>query len=169
MLLYNKALDPNHTILRIISFALKLDAEGVEIEKDKIRIFDFLIANPAYISKLSIGKDLVKTKNKFKMYENSYQNFDPIRLFETMSPIYDIALAVLKEMQIISFHHKNKRCILHISNIPAQIAEIASNEENSISIQALDFIRDHLQDKLLTGPSGLKSISKLMEYKYDVV
>jgi hypothetical protein len=169
MLLYNKALDPNHTILRIISLALKLSIEELEIEKDKIRIFDFLIANPAYISKLSVEKKLVKTKNKFKIYENNYQNFDPVRLFETMSPIYDIALAVLKEMQIITLHSKSKRCVLHIGNIPTQIAKIASNKENSISIHALDFISDHLQEKSLTGPSGLKSISKLMEYRYDVI
>ncbi len=169
MLLYNKALDPNHTILRIISIALKLNIEELEIEKDKIRIFDFLIANPAYISKLTIEKDLVKAKNEFKIYENNYQNFDPVRLFETMTPICDVALAVLKEMQIISLHSESKRCVFHIGNIPPRIAEIVSNKENSVSTQALDFISDHLQIKPLTGPLGLKSITKLMEYRYDAV
>ena len=66
MLLYNKAFDINHTILRMSSWLLNSSEPLISLEG--IRIFDFLIAFPEYISKLSLGKELVKERNKFKRF-----------------------------------------------------------------------------------------------------
>jgi hypothetical protein len=56
-----------------------------------------------------------------------------------------------------------------LSNIPEVIHELALNKENSISYQVIIFIKNYLVDVNLTGPDGLKCLSKLMEYRYDVV
>jgi hypothetical protein len=98
MLLYNKALDINHTFLRLIS--LLIYTKPRTVEKDKLRIFDFLITNPAYITKISLKREHLKAKNAFKSYENSYQSYDAIRLFENMKPIQEVVIHKLLEMGV---------------------------------------------------------------------
>ncbi|MBU2969827.1 hypothetical protein KO527_10760 [Pseudoalteromonas sp. C2R02] len=165
MLLYNKALDPNHTLLRVVSILIKLKI--TEIERDRIRIFDFLVANPAYIVKISISKNLLKEKNKFKGYENRYQNYNPINLFESMSSIHDSVIFTLVAMGVLTELQDNDRYNFNLDNLPSDIKKIALDIENSISDQAINFICNYLQEIKLTGDKGLKCISKLMEYKYD--
>jgi len=167
MLLYNKALDINHTFLRLIS--LLLYTEPQRVEKDKLRIFDFLITNPAYVTKISLKKEHSKAKGAFKGYENSYQNYDAIRLFENMRPIQEIVIHKLLDMKVFLEGDEKNGYLVDLSNIPVPLRELALNKDNSISYQVIAFIKSYLIDVSLTGPEGLKCLSKLMEYRYDVV
>lgn len=165
MLLYNKALDTNHTLLRIVSIILKLDVKV--IEEDRIRIYDFIVTNPVHISTMPLGRDLVKNRNVFKCYENRYQKYDPIGLFRTMRPIQDAVFCSLKEMGVLKKQNHTDRYLVELGFIPEVLKDIALDKENSISSQAIDFICDHLVDLSLVGPKGLKCASMLMEYRYD--
>lgn len=166
MLLYNKALDTNHTLLRIISIILKLDLK--EIEEERMRIYDFIVTNPIHISKMALGKDLVKSRNVFKNYENRYQQYDPMALFEVMRPIQGAVFYSLKEMGVLLENTSTGRYTIQLDSIPIELKGIALDKENSISNQAIDFICEYLVELPLVGPKGLKYASHLMEYRYDI-
>jgi hypothetical protein len=165
MLLYNKSLDVNHTVLRISSILIHTNIETIEIER--LRIFDFIVSNPVHISKMSLGADLLKEKNKFRDYRNRYQNFEPKSLFESMRPIQEIVIANFKELGSLVQIEESFRLKIAANLIPEELIALAKSDENSISKQTLDFINAHLLDLNLTGKKGLKYASNLMEYRYD--
>jgi len=165
MLFYNKSLDVNHTLLRVSTIVMLLDTKTIELER--LRIFDFIVSNPVHISQMSLGADLIKAKNTFRLYKNRYQNFDPKSLFESMRPIQETIFVTLKEMKVLTEIENSTRLVINSKSLPKELISIALNDSNSISKQALDFIAAHLIDYDLIGVRGLKSASKLMEYKYD--
>jgi hypothetical protein len=166
MLLYNKAVDVNHTLLRFVSLVLLLDVKV--LERDRIRIYDFIVANPFHICKMSLGQELLKVKNNFKSYDNRYQLYDPRSLFESMKPVQDIVILNLKDMGVLVEQEFTGRYLLQPDEISDELVAIAQDRENSISDQALNFIYEHLVSMELVGVKGLKQASNLMEYKYDV-
>ncbi|WP_260478536.1 ABC-three component system middle component 5 [Enterobacter hormaechei] len=163
MLLYNKAFDINHTILRICSWLLNSSEPLISIEG--IRIFDFLIAFPDYVSKLSLGKDLVKEKNKFKRFSNPYNEFDPQSLFHQMEGVQKSAICSLVTASIlvevnIELYEIKKDKLYEIG-----FAEI--NVFDSINDDVIAFISDNLEGLPVTGITGIKAASKLMSFNYD--
>lgn len=166
MLLYNKALDANHTLLRMIALLVSWKAETVEVEA--LRLFDFLIANPGHIQKLSVPKGEFVEKKEFKSYSNRYQNFDPKSLFNAMKEIHFLVIERLVEIGILKRESKMSNYHVLLENIPDGLKTLAESKENSISMQAIDFIVANLTKISVTGPEGLKKITSLMDYKYDV-
>ena len=165
MLLYNKTLDPNHTILRLLSILESFENE--QIEKDRLKIFDFLLANPFHIYKLSLPQDYRKSKSEFKKYGNSYNKFEARSLFEHMKPVQEVCINKLIEVNILNVIDKTDRLRISSNNIPESILSIVTSESNSISKPALLFINENLSQYSLLGTKGLKAASNLMEYKYD--
>jgi len=166
MLLYNKALDANHTLLRMTALLISWKAES--LESDALRLFDFLIANPAHIQKLSAPRDKFIGKNKFKNYKNRYQNFDPKSLFNAMKEIHYLAIERFVELGVLQTDNSSSEYNVLLKNIPEGLMNLAESKENSISSQAINFIVENLTSISVTGSSGLKKITSLMDYKYDV-
>jgi hypothetical protein len=166
MLLYNKALDPNHTLLRMT--ALLISWKAVSLESDALRLFDFLIANPAHIEKLSVSRDKFTDKNEFKSYKNRYQNFDPKSLFNAMKEIHCLAIERLVVLGVLKIGNNSSEYNVYLENIPEGLKSLAESKENSISSQAIDFIVENLISISVTGSDGLKKITSLMDYRYDV-
>lgn len=166
MLLYNKALDANHTLLRMIALLVSWKAETVEVEA--LRLFDFLIANPGHIQKLSVPKGEFVEKKEFKSYSNRYQNFDPKSLFNAMKEIHFLVIERLVEIGILKLESKTSYYHVLLENIPDELKTLAESKENSVSAQAVDFIVYNLTKISVTGSEGLKKITNLMDYKYDV-
>ena len=79
MLVYNKSIDVNHTVLRLSALSMELD--GKEVEKDRLRILDFILAHPVHISKMKLGRDMVKERNVFKSFTNNYQNYSDTKSY----------------------------------------------------------------------------------------
>lgn len=163
MLLYNKAFDINHTILRICSWLL--NSSDSFISSEKIRMFDFLIAFPEYISKLSLGKELVKEKNKFKRFANPYNAFDAQSLFHQMEGVQKSAIFSLITASVL----------VEVSNDLYEIKKdklydmgfIEPNMFCSINIDVIAFISNNLEALPVMGATGIKAASKLMSFKYD--
>ncbi len=166
MLLYNKALDPNHTLLRMTALLISWKVEGLEI--DALRLFDFLIANPAHIQKLSVPRGKFSDKNNFKIYKNRYQNFDPKGLFNAMKEIHFLAIERLILLEVLKVDENSIGYDVNLENIPEGLKILAESKENSISSQAIDFIVENLTSISVTGSDGLKKITRLMDYSYDV-
>ncbi|EIU6793004.1 TPA: hypothetical protein NJ392_003531 [Vibrio parahaemolyticus] len=167
MLVYNKSIDVNHTVLRLSALSMELD--GKEVEKDRLRILDFILAHPVHISKMKLGRDMVKERNVFKSFTNNYQNYSDNNLFEIMKPVQDMAICYLETLGVISFVKENNRLELNYDRVSPEIKSILSEEVNSISSQAVSFIKDYLIDMDLVGDNGLKSASNLMGCKYDAI
>lgn len=167
MLVYNKSIDVNHTVLRLSALSMELD--GKEVEKDRLRILDFILAHPVHISKMKLGRDMVKERNVFKSFTNNYQNYSDNNLFEIMKPVQDMAICYLEILGVISFVKENNRLELNYDRVSPEIKSILSEEVNSISSQAVSFIKDYLIDMDLVGDNGLKSASNLMGCKYDAI
>lgn len=166
MLLYNKALDANHTLLRMTALLFSWNTETVEIEA--LRLFDFLIANPVHIQKLSVPRGKFPNKNEFKSYKNRYQNFDPISLFNAMTEIHYVVIERFVNLGVLHAGKNSSEYCVFLENIPAELKSLVESKENSISNQAIDFIVENLTSISLTGSDGLKKITNLMDYKYDV-
>jgi hypothetical protein len=166
MLLYNKALDANHTLLRMTALLISWKAETVESEA--LRLFDFLIANPVHIQKLSVPRDKFTDKKQFKSYKNRYQNFDPKSLFNAMKEIHYVVIERFVDLDVLQTSNNSAGYRVQIGNIPEGLKNLAESKENSISTQAIDFIVENLTSISVTGSDGLKKITSLMDYKYDV-
>lgn len=166
MLLYNKALDPNHTVLRMTALLISWKAES--LESDALRLFDFLIANPAHIEKLSVPRDKFTAKKEFKIYKNRYQNFDPRSLFNAMKEIHCLAIGRLVVLGVLKTGSNSTEYNVYLENIPEGLRSLAESKENSISSQAVDFIVENLISISVTGSNGLKKMTSLMDYRYDV-
>lgn len=167
MLVYNKSIDVNHTVLRLS--ALSMELNGKNVEKDRLRILDFILAHPVHISKMKLGRDMVKERNVFKSFNNNYQNYSDNNLFEIMKPIQDMALCYLETIGVIIFNKENNRLDIDYNKVSPEIKNIISQELNSISEQTIIFIRNHLINMELVGNNGLKAASNLMGCKYDAI
>ncbi|HIF9376587.1 TPA: ABC-three component system middle component 5 [Photobacterium damselae] len=167
MLVYNKSIDVNHTVLRLSALSMELD--GKKVEKDRLRILDFILAHPVHISKMKLGRDMIKERNVFKSFSNSYQNYSDNNLFEIMKPVQDMAICYLETIGVISFTKETNRLELNYDKVSLEIKDLLSKESNSISEQAVFFIRKHLINMELLGDDGLKSASNLMGCKYDAI
>lgn len=166
MLLYNKALDANHTLLRMTALLISWKAKS--LDSDALRLFDFLIANPAHIQKLSVPRDKFAEKNEFKNYKNRYQNFDQKSLFNAMKEIHCLAIERFIDLGVLQTDNNSSDYNVLLENIPEGLKNLAESKENSISSQAIDFIVENLTSISVTGSDGLKKITSLMDYKYDV-
>lgn len=165
MLLYNKSLDVNHTLLRIASIIYFSEID--EFEEDKLRILDFIIAHPFYISQMSLEQNLLKIKNGFKKYKNRYSQYDARILFEAMKPMQIAAILSLCALGILERKNNSNRYKKNITRMPDALIKIIENKENSLPQEAIEFLSKHLIGLKLVGKKGLKDASKLMEHKYD--
>ncbi len=167
MLVYNKSIDVNHTVLRLSALSMELD--GKEVEKDRLRILDFILAHPVHISKMKLGRDMIKERNMFKSFSNNYQNYSDNNLFEIMQPVQDMAICYLETLGVINFVRETNRLSFNYDKVSPEVKDIISKEINSISSQTVSFIKNHLIDMDLVGDNGLKSASNLMGCKYDAI
>lgn len=165
MLLYNKALDVNHTMLRMSALLIFWRTETVE--RDALRLFDFLVANPAHIQKLSTSREQLLGKNIFSSYKNRYQSFEPKSLFNAMKEVQILVMNRLVEIGVLCKHDNSSIFFVDISKLPEGLKELAESNDNSVSKQAIEFITSNLIAIPLTGANGLKKITNLMDYKYD--
>lgn len=167
MLLYNKSIDPLHTFVRIASVISILG--NVTVEKDKLRLFDFLISNPEYIVKIKLPQELLKEKNSFKCFKNKYRNYNAKNLFDSMKPVQDIVFLNMINFGVLETKDSNESFTINLEALSGEVEGIINSNDNSVPKQALEFISKHLCTMSLLGSNGLKARSGLMEYKYDFI
>jgi hypothetical protein len=167
MLLYNKSLDPMHTLLRVSTIIFFLKKRS--IEKDRLRLFDFILSNPSFIPQMSLGKDVQKEKNYFKIYENKYRVFDARNLFESMRPIQDAVFYNLVGMEVLEEIEYGAWFEMKPDILPGGLKEIIVSSGGSVSFDVIDFLNTVLSEVEFLGAKGLKDRSGLMEHRYDAV
>lgn len=164
MLLYNKAFDPIHTLLRLAAICDFSVSDETEVER--LQIFNFLLAFPAHIADMPLSRDVLQEKNKFKKYKSPYNNFEPYTLFNRMNPVF---FASLQMAESIGFMHLDRSSVVRFSKgeIPEALKRIVCGDNSSISREALSFEAKYLMQMPILGKAGLKAASKLMDFKYD--
>lgn len=161
MLIYNKLRDPYHTLIRLLKIITKFNQD--KISYDRLRIYDFLIANPQEISKIRLIKS---GKSSFKKYENPYNVYDRNVLFHNLERIQKTAIEYLIKSNILEKLPNDDIYIIHKNSIPYELTEVLEDTE-SISSEALNFIITNLNTIDLYREDGLKDRTKLIGFKYD--
>lgn len=162
MLIYNKIHDPYHTLLRLLKILNSFKNDSI-IEYDRLRIYDFLLANPQEINEIRLVK---KGKSEFKKNQNPYNKYDRNLLFYNLERIQKTAIEHLLKHQILTKVLYDDGYIINKAMISNELLE-AISETKSISNKALDFIIHNLNDIDLYRENGLKDRTNLLGYKYD--
>lgn len=161
MLIYNKLRDPYHTLLRLLKILNKVNQD--KISYDRLRIYDFLLANPQEISKMRLVKS---GKSSFKKYDNPYNLYDRNILFYNLERIQKTAIEYLIKNDILEKIPNEDIYFIHKNSIPSELIEALANTE-SISNEALNFITTNLNTIDLYREDGLKDRTNLIGFKYD--
>ncbi|RQO67132.1 hypothetical protein DBR44_17755 [Aquitalea sp. FJL05] len=167
MLLYNKALDPYHTLFRLLN-VLNGTSKG-KIEHDRLRIYDFLLAFPVHVSRITLPRELQKQKNPFKKFKNSYNVFDAYFLFESMKSIQNSVIDNLIISKILQKIPNSSSYVILKENYSPELFALTEIEVRQEIKDVIAFINNVLADQELYGQNGLKASSHLMEYKYDSI
>mgnify|MGYP007038345710 CR=1 FL=1 len=162
VLIYNKLHDPYHTFLRLLKIITTFE-NGKTIEYDRLRIYDFCLANPEEISKIRIVK---AGKSQFNNYINPYNNYDRNILFYNLERIQKVAIETLQRLKILVRVNSEERFYIYTDAIDSELTKCL-NDTVSIDNRALDFILNSFNDLDLYRENGLKHRTGLLGYRYD--
>jgi len=167
MLTYHPIFDSNHCLFRIFFLLQRL--EGVPLEIDKVRLFDFYLCAPHSLKILRTNSNELRSKKKNIL--NSLSRYDeidnPKTLFFDAESIQFTVLNYLAAKNIVSVDQYKKGYV--VINSDNYSETIVSNEKKSILPKVIALIEDELQNIPLLGNDGLKHRSNLMEYRYDLL
>ena len=166
MLLYNKVIDPYHTLFRMVAICRTMTVDILEY--DRLRIYDFLLAFPSYTADVRLPKSLTKKKNMYKKYKNSYNNYDARTSFNNMQSIQKTVILHLEKLSILEKIIDRNEFVIQKENIYYEFEKLI-NESESIDHNLLEFLNNDFNKLSLYGNNGLKDRTKLLEFKYDPV
>ncbi|MGV4528970.1 ABC-three component system middle component 5 [Ornithobacterium rhinotracheale] len=171
MILYNNAFDLYHTIFRMLHLLSKVgDKRTIEVER--IRIWDYYLLFTDEIFKLKPKRQEKEYKELLKEIKITkknpyYQVYDKRKTLEKIKPYQLSALNSLASYNII-----DKEGLLReeikinsfelLEEYARAVGNLSPREKNIITIVTTTF-----SDISLTGNSGLKKRSDLIESKYD--
>lgn len=167
MLIYDPALDPYHSAIRILTI-LEKHLEGLDIEL--VRVLDFYLAYPSKIFEITLPMEFKFVKSYAKDLITPYRRA-PIgkSQFERMKPIFTAALHGLVAADYLDKENLNNgKLILNQQKIPSEILQAIKNY-SSRDGQIKDFIIESLPRIKFYGPNGLKHRTGLLGYKYDTI
>jgi len=167
-LVYHPAYDPYGSVLRSVQFLSALKAPAMA---EQLRLFDFLLLFPEFISDFRLSAKLRSRFGKLEYRRRfRYEERPPaLRLFGEMEASFVAALQTLHAMGIFKLANASvDEFSLDYEALPERLsALIAERNENSHSL--LSYLIDLNSSFSFFGPDGLKARSGLLEYRYDIV
>lgn len=171
MIVYNQAFDLYHSIFRIIHLLKKFD-DGVTIETERIRIWDFYFLFPNKIQDIRLKRDeadIRKLRKQFiKESNNPYEQITENRkVFEKIRPYQLAALNCMASYGIIdklSLSQQQVKIVNKsiLNRFAENFEELTPKERNTVALMT-----SHFYMMSLFGTEGLKSRTDLVESKYD--
>lgn len=171
MIIYNQVFDLYHSIYRMLLFLNTID-EGVIIETERLRIWDFYLLFPNKIHEIRLKRDENEIKklrnNCIKNSDNPYEKIvENRKIFEKLKPYQLSAINCIASYGIIDKEmlFDNRIRIVNRSLIDRfmdKIGEIDQSERNVINL-----LVSYYSNISLYGTDGLKNKTNLMESKYD--
>ena len=166
MLLYNKVIDPYHSLLRMLAICHSSNVNMIEYER--LRMYDFLLAFPSHITDTTLPRNLTRQKNLFKKYLNTYNKFNARMSYQNMEFIQDAVIVKLESLLILNKNINTNEYKIQKEYISTELIGLIE-ESTSIDFELLKLISDGLSEIDLYGTSGLKDRLKILEFKYDAV
>jgi hypothetical protein len=170
MLIYDPALDPYHSAIRILTITLAAQSKAIELTFDAARIADYFLVYPAKIVNFTFPAQLKSLRTAAKELENPYrQTLGNRATFDKMRPIFLSALSGLVAAGYID-EDALKSGVLKPSNM--KIPEDLAAAVDRFQIRQTTVGKFVLSDMLAmrpNGDNGLKHRSKLIEHRYDIV
>jgi hypothetical protein len=167
-LVFQPALDPFHAVFRFFRL-LPISRAAGSLLVDHVRILDFYLLFPFRIRSIRLAPG----HQHFKKLSEKYAHLTPYGeqpdaplLFERMQPMQLAALETMAAQRYIDDGaFSNDAFDKKISD------EILSrvHELNSSQADLVDFLTVLAEGYELSGPSGLKARTELMEYRYDAI
>lgn len=170
MLIYDPALDPYHSAIRILAIATAAKTKQLELTLDAARIADYFLIYPSKIIHFTFPTQFKGIRTAAKEAENPYrQTVGNKSTFERMRPIFLSALGGLVAAGFIDADEL-KRGILDLLDvkIPDDLAAAVERFETRQTAVG-KFVLSEMIAMRPNGDSGLKHRSKLIEHRYDIV
>jgi hypothetical protein len=169
MLIYDPALDPYHTAVRILAILFASTAREAELTADAARIADYFLVYPYKMSNFKFPAEFKAMRTAVKETENPYRHANGNRAaFERMRPIFFAAVSGLVATGLVDAGAL-KRGILALTNSPApdDLAAAAQRFQARQTTIGKFLLTDFLAIPA-NGDNGLKHRSNLIEHRYDI-
>lgn len=168
MLIYHPLHDSSHCTYRMLCILHDLEQE--EVPWDLLRILDFYVLFPHFLSTISLPEDLRAVKSTFRKIKPPYEHLPPkARLMFELGRIQD---QTIKSLTAKGITEKGPYTLGRIKVreplIPKEVIQLIAGEKFRNTAWYKVLIGD-VSKVSLKGERGLKDRSGLMEYKYDVV
>lgn len=170
-LTYEPALDPYHTVFRMLRLR-PLVADIGSLHKDQVRILDFYHLLPFRIGEIKFMNQHRRYRALAKKYESQipYGDLPESRsLFERMESIQTAALDTLVDQNIYSQTSWEKNEVSATdAPIPAPLLD-RLREANAADAELETLLGMLAREYPLNGEGGLKHRTGLLEHRYDAV
>lgn len=169
MLIYDPALDPYHSAIRILAIVMSSAKQRIELSIDAARIADYFLAYPSKLVGFRFPPEFVAMRTAAREAENPYRHASGTRAaFERMRPIFFSALSGLAAANLIA-PSELKRGILGLSDgdLPNELAAAVTRFQARQTTVGI-FILSDLLAMPANGNDGLKHRSSLLEHRYDL-
>lgn len=169
MLIYDPALDPYHSSIRVLAIVISSAKRQVELSIDAARIADYFLVYPYKLISFRFPSQFRTMRVAVREMENPYRYVSGARTaFEKMRPIFFAALSGLVAANLIDASQLKLGIIKLIeSEIPEELSVAVSRFQNRQSTVG-EFVLSDLIAIPTNGENGLKHRSGLMEHRYDI-
>lgn len=170
MLIYDQALDPYHTSIRLMAILRAAEERSVQLSVDAARIADYFLVYPSKMDGFIFPTEFRNIRNAIKETGNPYRNAPGIRAaFERMRPIFVAALSGLIAAQFVKDDAFSSDLIHSDTSEIPDTFQAAVDRFRARQTTIGKFILSDLLDIPANGDKGLKHRSRLIEYRYDIV
>jgi hypothetical protein len=169
MLIYDPALDPYHTSIRILAIASPSGSRQTELTIDAARIADYFLVYPSKMSRFKFPAEFRAIRAAIKETVNPYRHANGNRaVFDRMRPIFFAALSGLIASHLIEEAAAKKGQVVRSQiQLPNELASAVQRFQDRQSTIGKFLLSDFLSIPT-TGDSGLKQRSSLIEHRYDI-
>lgn len=168
MLIYDPALDPYHSAVRILTIATSATQKQIKLSIDKVRIADYFLVYPYQMINFRFPKQFRSMRVAVKALENPYRHASGNHsAFERMRPIFFSSLSGLVAADLIDGTELKHGTVKLYTDMPTDLAEAVSKFKERQSLVG-KFVLSDLIGMHTNGDEGLKHRSGLIEHRYDV-
>lgn len=169
MLIYDQALDPYHTSIRLMAILDAAKERSVQLSIDAARIADYFLVYPSKMSEFTFPAEFRNIRNAVKESGNPYRNAPGMRAaFERMRPIFTAALSGLVAAKYVKDEAFSSGLIQLSDSALPDLFQAAISRFRTRQTAVGKFILSDLLDMPANGERGLKYRSRLIEYRYDI-
>lgn len=170
-LAYQPALDPFHTIFRLLRLRPVVAAAG-RLYRAHLRLLDFYLVFPFRIDSIRLLPKHRGYRRLASVYATAKpygEQPDDVVIFGRMEPIQAVGLETLASYRILDEAELQADIVVPTgADIPRDLSErVGSANANDEAL--IDFLRVLAIEYPLSGPNGLKARTGLLEYRYDAL